>query len=134
MIADKLHQSQLFHNDQPVLHWLFGRNAGFIMVVMSWVMLFGAFFTRLSSLYSLRIKHKCFEGLNMNAGSRCTVIMFATVTKPLRLKVKSVTHSQMAHCQSACLVCGRSGVRIPCWVIPITLKVVHTASLPSTWH
>ena len=40
----------------------------------------------------------------------------------------------MAHCQSARLVCGRSWVRIHGRVIPITLKVVHTASLPSTRH
>ena len=40
----------------------------------------------------------------------------------------------MAHCQSARLVCGRSWVRIRGRVIPITLKVLHTASLPSTRH
>ena len=36
--------------------------------------------------------------------------------------------------KSACLVCGRSWVRLPGRVIPITFKWVHTASLPSTWH
>ena len=40
----------------------------------------------------------------------------------------------MAHCQSARLVYGRSWVRIRGRVIPITLKVVHTASLLSTRH
>ena len=38
----------------------------------------------------------------------------------------------MTHCQSARLVCGRSWVRIRGWVIPITLKVPHTAFFPAS--